>query len=304
MDHVSEIRAFNRFYTRLVGVLDEHINRSPYSLAEGRVIYEIATRGHTSASELARDLGIDPAYLSRILQKLIGSELVLVSPSAWDRRSNTLMLSTDGDAAFDLLNTGSQVGIEALIEPLSIAERDTLLAAMARIRSILDTPPAPAQLVLRPHRIGELGWLVHRQAILYNQQFGWNIEFEALIAGLYRDYEAAPAHPPRGLWIAERNGAVLGSVFVVPSQGLEGAAQLRMLYVEPEARGAGMGRLLVDQAVSFARSSGYGRIRLWTQSVLTSARRIYGGAGFVCVDTQPHHSFGKDLVGETWELVL
>ena len=148
MDHVSEIRAFNRFYTRLVGVLDEHINRSPYSLAEGRVIYEIATRGDTSASELARDLGIDPAYLSRLLQKLIGSELVLVSPSPSDKRSNRLSLSTDGDQAFYLLNTGSQAGIEALIEPLSASERDTLLAAMARIKTLLDAKSTPAQLVL------------------------------------------------------------------------------------------------------------------------------------------------------------
>jgi DNA-binding MarR family transcriptional regulator/GNAT superfamily N-acetyltransferase len=304
MDHVSEIRAFSRFYTRLVGVLDEHINRSPYTLAEGRVLYEIATRGHTSAAELSRDLGIDPAYLSRLLQKLIGSELILVTPSATDRRSNRLMLSSDGDEAFNLLDSGSAAGIKALIEPLSTAERDTLVAAMRRIRAIVGTSAAPVQLVVRPHRVGELGWLIHRQAVLYNQQFGWNIEFEALIAGLYRDYEVAPIQPPKGLWIAERDEMVLGSVFVMPTQGLEGSAQLRMLYVEPEARGGGIGRLLVDQAVGFAKTNGYERMRLWTQSVLTSARRIYSGAGFTCVDTRPHHSFGKDLVGETWELVF
>jgi GNAT superfamily N-acetyltransferase len=191
-----------------------------------------------------------------------------------------------------------------LIEPLSASERDTLLAAMARIKTLLDAKSTPAQLVLRPHRVGELGWLIHRQAVLYNQQFGWNIEFEALIAGLYGAYEATPDIPPRGLWIAEREGSVLGSVFVVPTEGLAGSAQLRMLYVEPEARGGGIGRMLVEQAVEFAKSSGYERMRLWTQSVLVSARRIYGGAGFTCIETKPHHSFGKDLVGEIWERVF
>lgn len=304
MDHVSEVRAFNRFYTRLVGVLDEHINRSPYSLAEGRVLYEIATRGHTTAAELSRDLGLDGAYLSRLLQKLIGSELVLVTPSPWDRRSNQLTLSKDGDAAYDLLNTGSEAGINALIEPLSIAERDVLLHAMRRIQMLLGAPDKPGQLLLRPHRIGELGWLVHRQSVLYNSQFGWNVEFEALIARLYADYETAPVQPPKGLWIAEKQGEIVGSVFVMPTAGLLGSAQLRMLYVEPEARGGGIGRTLVDQAVEFARQSGYGRMRLWTQSILTSARRIYGAAGFTCIASEPSHNFGKDLIGETWELVF
>jgi DNA-binding MarR family transcriptional regulator/GNAT superfamily N-acetyltransferase len=303
MTHIAEIRAFNRFYTRLLGVLDEHINRSPYSLAEGRVLYEIANRGNTSAAELARDLGIDPAYLSRLLQKLIGAELVQVSPSFSDKRSNRLVLSQDGDAAFAALDAGSEAGIAALLEPLSEPERDTLRAAMLRIQTLLGGRPASqSPLILRQPRIGDIGWLVHRQGVLYNQQFGWNAEFEALIAGLYRDFQFAPANPPRALWVAERGGVILGSVFVTPSHGLTDSAQLRMLYVEPEGRGQGLGRTLVDQAVTFARDNGYARMRLWTQSVLVSARRIYAGAGFELVDSEPHHSFGKDLVGENWEL--
>jgi GNAT superfamily N-acetyltransferase len=163
-----------------------------------------------------------------------------------------------------------------------------------------DAEPA-APVLLRPHRIGELGWLIHRQGLLYNQQFGWNIEFEALIAGLYGDFERAPQTPPKALWVAVQQNAIVGSVFVTASEGREGVAQLRMLYVEPEARGLGIGRMLVDQSVSFARDNGYRRMRLWTQSVLASARRIYASAGFVLVESQPHHSFGHDLVGEIWE---
>ena len=175
---------------------------------------------------------------------------------------------------------------------------------MATIRALLDAETAAAPIVLRPHRIGELGWLIHRQAVLYNQQFGWNGEFEALIARLYHDFAQMPANPPRDLWVADRDGAVVGSVYVTPYAGREGMGQLRMLYVEPEARGSGLGTTLVAQAVGFARASGYSRIRLWTQSVLVSARRIYAAAGFELVESSPHHSFGKDLIGEYWEKAL
>jgi GNAT superfamily N-acetyltransferase len=175
---------------------------------------------------------------------------------------------------------------------------------MRTIRAILGDAVEAAPLVLRPHRVGELGWLVHRQALMYNEQYGWNIEFEALIAGLYRDFEAAPTVPPKGLWVAERQGSIIGSVFVTPSADQEGSAQLRMLYVEPEARGLGIGRLLVDQVIRFARQSNYRTVRLWTQSVLASARKIYAAAGFQLVESAPHHSFGHDLIGETWELTL
>jgi DNA-binding MarR family transcriptional regulator/GNAT superfamily N-acetyltransferase len=303
-DAVSEIRAFNRFYTRQIGVLDEHVSRSRFSLPEARLLYEIAQRGHTTGAELSRVLGVDPAYVSRLLQKFLGEELVVLSPSVGDRRSNQIALSRDGDRAFAELNEASEAVVAELLRPLQASQRAALVAAMRTIRAILGDAVEAAPLVLRPHRVGELGWLVHRQALIYNEQYGWNIEFEALIAGLYRDFEAAPTVPPKGLWVAERQGSIIGSVFVTPSADQEGSAQLRMLYVEPEARGLGIGRLLVDQVIRFARQSNYRTVRLWTQSVLASARKIYAAAGFQLVESAPHHSFGHDLIGETWELTL
>lgn len=303
-DAVSEIRAFNRFYTRQIGALDEHIGRSRFSLPEARLLYEIAQRGHTTGAELSRALGVDPAYVSRLLQKFLGEELLLLSPSASDRRSNQIALSGDGDKAFAELDDASEAAVAELLTPLQPSQRAALVAAMRSIRIMLGDAVEAAPLVLRPHRVGELGWLVHRQALIYNEQYGWSIEFEALIAGLYRDFELAPAAPPRALWIAERQGTIVGSVFVTPSAGHEGSAQLRMLYVEPEARGFGIGRLLVDQVIRFARQSNYRSVRLWTQSVLVSARKIYAAAGFQLVESADHHSFGHDLVGEIWELEL
>ena len=303
-DLASDIRAFNRFYTRQIGLLDEHLKESPYNLSESRLLYETAARGRTSAAELARVMDVDPAYLSRLVFKLVDLGLLAVSPSPKDRRQNDIALTRSGDQAFARINAASDAAVADLLKPLPPARRTALVAAMQTIRAILGDAMPAAPLVLRPHRLGELGWLIHRQGLLYNQQFGWNIEFEALIAGLYRDFELAPTTPPKALWIAERQNAVIGSVFVMPSEGRQGTAQLRMLYVEPEARGLGIGRILVDQVVAFSRESGYRRLRLWTQSVLVSARRIYAAAGFTLVETQPHHSFGHDLVGEIWELEL
>lgn len=300
----SEVRAFNRFYTRQIGLLDEHIAKSPFSLAEARVLYEIAARGRTTAAELARDLGLDRGYLSRMLQKFAAMELSAMSPTPGDRRQNQLALTREGDAAVAALNGNSEAAVEEMLHLLGPAEREKLRSAMTTIRRLLGDRMPEAPLILRPHRLGELGWLVHRQGLLYNQQFGWNGAFESLIAGLYREFAEAPDSPPKALWIAERNQTIVGSVFVIPAAGHEATAQLRMLYVEPEARGQGLGRVLVDQVVSFSREHGYRRVRLWTQSVLESARRIYAGAGFALIESTPHHSFGKDLVGEVWELEL
>jgi DNA-binding MarR family transcriptional regulator/GNAT superfamily N-acetyltransferase len=301
---ISQIRAFNRFYTRQIGLLDEHISRSRFTLPEGRVLYEIAARGYTTGAELARVMGVDPAYVSRLLRRFLSEELVILTPSASDRRSNNIALSSEGDAAFAELDAASNEAVAELLRPLDATQRQALTAAMATIRGILGDRLEAGPLLLRPHRIGELGWLVHRQGLLYNQQFGWNMEFEALIAGLYRDFELAPPEPAKALWVAERDGAVVGSVFVMPSDRQPHSAQLRMLYVEPEARGLGIGRMLVDQVVRFAREHQYERVRLWTQSVLVAARHLYTAAGFKLLDAEPHHSFGHDLVGETWELLL
>ena len=301
---ISRIRDFNRFYTRQIGVLDEHMVRSQFGLSEGRVLYEIARNGHTSAGDIARALKLDPAYLHRILWKFSAANLVSTSPSLTDRRRNEIALTPEGETAFAELDTGSDEAVAAMIAHLDPARRQELVAAMGTIRRLLGDPPPDAPVILRPHRLGELGLLIQRQGLLYNQQFGWNIEFEALIARIYSEFETAPHRPPKALWVAERAGQVVGSIFVAPSEGREGTAQLRMLYVEPEARGLGLGTTLVRQVVDFARASGYRRVRLWTQSVLASARRIYEAAGFRCVETSQHHSFGKDLTGEHWELEL
>ena len=302
-DQTDAIRAFNRFYTRQIGLLNEHIVWSPFSLSEARVLYEISHLGHTTAADLSRSLGLDRAYLSRLLQKFLALEMIVLSPIPNDRRQNSIALTADGDATVASLNAGSNAAMRDMLAPLTGPERAELVAMMQRIRTLLgDSSASEGAVVLRPERVGELGWLIHRQAVLYNEQYGWNAEFEGLIARIYSEFQALPDDPPRALWVADRGGEVLGSVFVTPHATRPSTAQLRMLYVEPAARGVGIGTMLVAQSIDFARRNGYARLRLWTQSVLTSARRIYSAAGFRLVESGPHHSFGKDLVGEYWEL--
>jgi DNA-binding MarR family transcriptional regulator/GNAT superfamily N-acetyltransferase len=301
---VADIRAFNRFYTRLIGLLDAGMHESPFSLPEARLIYEIGRARGAGHRELAQLLGLDPGYLTRLNYKLIDAGMIASARSMTDRRVSNYALTREGEAVFAQLDHGSNVAAETLIAPLDAAQRLALVKAMRTISSLLGEPKPATPVVLRPHRIGELGWLIHRQGMLYNQQYGWNGEFEALIAGLYRDFEALPSTPPKALWIADRGGSVVGSVYVVPADGQPGVAQLRMLYVEPEARGQGLGATLVEQAVSFARGAGYRRLILWTQSVLVPARRIYAASGFTLERSAPHHSFGQDLVGETWGIAL
>jgi DNA-binding MarR family transcriptional regulator/GNAT superfamily N-acetyltransferase len=299
---IADIRAFNRYYTRQIGLLDEHFNDSPLSLPEARVLYEIDARGRTTFGELFRTLKMDRGYLSRMLRKFTDAGLTSMSPNLADRRSNTLALTADGDFIANRLNEKSNEAVAGLLYPLSADQRTRLAAAMRAIRTILGDAPADSPAILRPHRIGDLGWLVHRQGILYNQQYGWSIEFESLIARIYNEYEAAPTTPPKNLWIAEQNGEIAGSIFVMPSDGLPGSAQLRMLYVEPEARGRGIGKQLVDACVAFARDAGYDRMRLWTHSIQSAARRRYAAAGFKIVEEWDHESFGKQLHAEIWEL--
>jgi DNA-binding MarR family transcriptional regulator/GNAT superfamily N-acetyltransferase len=302
-EQTDAIRAFNRFYTRQIGLLNEHIVWSPFSLSEARVLYEISHLGHTTAADLSRVLDLDRAYLSRLLQKFLALDMVALSPIPNDRRQNSIALTAEGDTTVAALNAGSNAAMRDMLTPLSEPERAELVAMMQRIRTLLgDSTARQGAVVLRPERIGELGWLIHRQAVLYNEQHGWNAEFEGLIARIYSEFQAAPVDPPRALWVADRGGQVLGSVFVTPHATRPSTAQLRMLYVEPAARGEGIGTMLVAQSIDFARRNGYARLRLWTQSVLTSARRIYAAAGFKLVESGPHHSFGKDLVGEYWEL--
>jgi len=301
---IADIRAFNRFYTNQIGLLDEHIVESAHSLSEARVLYELAA-GAVTAAEIGRRLRLDRAYLSRMLQGFLGKGLVSAEENPDDRRQTLVALTAVGRSTVAGLNAGSDRAVADLLVPLSDSQRAELRDATLTIRRLLgDGIEANQPVVLRPHRVGELGWLVHRQGLLYNQQLGWNGEFEALIARIYSEYAQAPDLPPKALWVADRQGEVLGSIFLTPHPSLKGTAQLRMLYVEPQARGLGLGTQLVAQCVDFARQSGYRRLRLWTQSVLVSARRIYAAAGFELVESAPHHSFGQDLVGEYWELDL
>lgn len=299
---IDDARAFNRFYTRVIGVLDEHLAESPLSLAEARVLYEVAARGHTTGSELAKALGLDRAYLTRILQGFSTKDLVSYSPNPNDRRGNFIALTREGDKAYADLREKAEMSVAGMLAPLSPADRRRLADAMWTIRTLLgdDLPASPV--LIRPPRLGEIALVVSRQSEVYAGEFGWDATYEGLAAEIAGKF--AQAHDPEreACWIAEWRGDVAGSIFVVDAG--KGVAQLRLLYVEPKARGLGIGRSLVDQVVRFSRDKGYKKIRLWTQESLTAARRIYAALGFKLIESRPHRSFGKDLVGEYWELVL
>ena len=303
-DVVSAVRAFNRFYTRQIGLLNEYVAKSRFSLAEGRVLYELSKRGRSTGVDVAQSLGMDPAYLSRLLRKFVAAGLVVHLPGVTDRRSNETVLTREGDEAVAELEDLNDDAIDAMLEQVSPVDREALVAAMGTIRRILGEEPRRNPVILRPHRIGDIGWMIHRQGILYNRQFGWNIGFESLIASIYNEFQEAPASPPKNLWVAEQNGSIVGSIFVMPSDGLPGSAQLRMLYVEPSARGQGIGAVLVAQAVNFARDNGYQRMRLWTHTIQESARRVYDAAGFKVVEAIPEDNFGVKMIGEIWELTF
>ena len=299
---IAEIRRFNRAFARWLGLFDEHYSKTDYSPAESRMLYELAAAGHSNGAGLARAMGVDPAYLSRMLRKFVAEGLVAISPGVGDRRRNELALTREGDVEVAKLEAAADRAIADLIAPLSETERGELVSAMQTIARILDGEDKAASIVLRPHHIGDVAHVVARQSRLYADEFGWDGSYEALAAEIggkfLQDFDPAI----EGCWIAERDGRVIGSVFVVDAG--QGVAQLRLLYVEPEARGLGVGKLLVDQVVRFARDKRYSKIRLWTQASLVAARKLYAAAGFTLTESRPHHSFGKDLVGEYWELKL
>jgi DNA-binding MarR family transcriptional regulator/GNAT superfamily N-acetyltransferase len=302
-DPVAAVRRFSRFYTRQLGLLDAGLLKSPFSLTEARVLFELATRPGLTATDLSRDLGIDPGYLSRLLKSFEKRDLMTRAVSADDGRQALLHLTEAGRAAFAGLDRASRGQVLGMIGKLRPTEADRLVQAMQTVEHLMgEAKPRADQVVLRPHRLGDIGWITHRQAVLYAQEYGWDGTYEILaaeiLAGIVRNFD-----PEReGSWIAERNGSVVGSVFVV--RGSDTVAKLRLLYVEPAARGLGLGRRLVDACIGFAREKRYQTLTLWTNDVLLPARRIYQAAGFTCVAREPHHSFGKDLVGETWNLTL
>ena len=300
---IAAVRTFNRFYTRKLGVLGQHLLKSPFSLSEARVLYELAQGDKIAAKEIGTELGLDLGYLSRIVQNFDESGLIKREPLASDRRQYRLSLTAKGRQAFSRLERSSQEDVAAMLAPLSRDDGGRLIQAMARIEQLLETPACKSgPFLLRSHRVGDIGWIISRHGAVYAQEYGWDISFEALVAEIaaqfIKSYDPAREH----CWIAEVDGEPVGSIFLVKSS--DEVAKLRLLLVEKKARGLGVGRALVDQCVRFAREARYKKITLWTQSILVSARDIYLKAGFERIAAEKHHSFGVDLVGETWEMTL
>jgi DNA-binding MarR family transcriptional regulator/GNAT superfamily N-acetyltransferase len=304
-DRISAVRHFNRFYTRQIGVLREGLLHSPYSLTESRILFELAHRDSLTASDLCRDLGLDPGYLSRILARLEQQALIDKVRSENDGRQRLLHLTADGEHAFALLDQRSRDEVAETLNELSEGDQHRLLRAMHTIESVLDRGKGfkfSEPFFLRPHESGDMGWVAHRHGVLYAQEYGWDARFEALVAQIVADFINNYNPARERCWIAEMDGEIVGSVFVV--QASETIAKLRLLLVEPKARGLGLGTRLVEECIRFARRSGYQKLMLWTNSVLGAARQIYQKTGFTLVAQEEHHSFGHDLIGETWELTL
>jgi DNA-binding MarR family transcriptional regulator/GNAT superfamily N-acetyltransferase len=301
-DRIAGMRQFNRFYTRQIGLLRQGLLETPYSLSEARVLYEIA-QGETTAATLAQGLGLDPAFLSRLLRRLASRGLVARTPSATDRREAILALTEAGRAEFAMLDRRSQQHTAAQLGPLDETQQGRLVAAMRAIEELLGERVAPwGGVVIRPFRGGDLGWVLARHGAFYAEAYGFDRAFERLVAQIVADFLVRFASEREACWIAEIDGEPVGSIMLVDAG--DRTAKLRLLLVEPRAQGHGIGRRLVEECVRFARQAGYRRITLWTQSILTGARAIYQRCGFVKVAENPHRDFGVDLVGETWELEL
>ncbi|HYD69497.1 bifunctional helix-turn-helix transcriptional regulator/GNAT family N-acetyltransferase [Azospirillum sp.] len=300
LQRIEAVRRFSRFYTRTVGVLHEGLLGSPFSLAEARVVYELAHHERTTANELSEELGLDPGYLSRILRGFEQRGLITRQPSEADARQNILSLTAEGWEAFADLNARSRQEIGAMLARLGTADQDRLVAAMRTIEELMgDPPPRRAPYILRPPRPGDIGWVIQRHGVLYAEDYGWGADFEALVADVAAEFLRTYDPARERCWIAEMDGQNVGCVFVV--RKTDEIAKLRLLIVEPSARGHGIGARLVDECLRFARQAGYRRMTLWTNSILLPARRIYEKAGFQLVASEPHDHFGKDLIGETWE---
>jgi DNA-binding MarR family transcriptional regulator/GNAT superfamily N-acetyltransferase len=299
---VSAIRAFNRFYTRKIGVVDG-IASSPFSLAEARVLYELAHREQPTATDIRKELGLDAGYMSRILREFERRKLVTREQSKTDERQKFLSLTAKGRKAFAPLDERSNHDAAAMLGELSAAKRERLVGAVQTVRRLLGDAQEPrVPYLLRQHRPGDMGWIIHRQAILYAEEYGWDETYEALAAEIVAQFIRNYDPKRERCWIAEKDGAQVGAVFAAKAS--DEVAKLRLLHVEPEARGLGIGKRLVEECVRFARQTGYQKMTLWTQSILHAARHLYKQAGFHVVREEQHHSFGKDLTAETWQLDL
>jgi DNA-binding MarR family transcriptional regulator/N-acetylglutamate synthase-like GNAT family acetyltransferase len=308
MSTVAAVRRFNRFYTRLIGVLDEGHLHTPFSLTEVRVLFELAHRDAPTATEIAGELGLDAGYLSRLLQRLQRRRLIARTRSAHDGRHSHISLTADGKKAFRNFDRLASADVERMLDTLDDADQRRLLDAMSTIGRLLGDPEAAADrepaYILRPPHAGDYGWIIQSHGELYAREYGWNAPFEALVARVVADYitKFEPAY--ERCWIAERRGENVGCVFVQKDREREGVAKLRMLLVHPSTRGLGIGRRLVDECTRFAREAGYHTISLWTHSALTAARKIYADVGYTMIREEVHDTFGKPLTSETWEMKL
>lgn len=299
---VKAVRRFNRFFTRRIGVLDPYLG-SELSLTDVRVLYELAHRPGVVARDLMQDLGLDAGYLSRILKRFEAAGWLARTPSPDDGRQNLLSLTATGHAFFAPLQQKSRDEAAALLQPLSAAQRAQLVGAMARVEALLEgTTPSRGEVVLRDPVPGDMGWVVQQHAEVYAREYGWNSDFEALVAGIAADFVRKFQPEWEKCWIAELDGERVGAVFVVRQSRT--IARLRMLILSPQARGLGLGARLTDECIAFARARGYRKMVLWTNSCLTAARAIYTKRGFRLTKSEPYEGFGQQLVGETWELRL
>nr|WP_307683846.1 bifunctional helix-turn-helix transcriptional regulator/GNAT family N-acetyltransferase [Variovorax boronicumulans] len=301
---VKAIRQFNRFYTRRIGALDPYLG-SAMSLTDVRVLYELAHRETAVASEIGRDLGLDAGYMSRILRRFESEGWLTREPHARDARQSVLRLTEAGHAAFAPLQQKSRDEAAALLAPLAPAQRNQLVQAMGTMQSLLDPAAAPAKpqaAILRDPAPGDIGWVVQQHGEIYAREYGWDSSFEALVAQIAGDFLLKFQPEWERCWIAELNGERMGSIFVVRKSA--SVAQLRLLILSPAARGLGLGGKLVDECIAFARRKGYKKMVLWTNSDLVAARAIYAKRGFQLIKSEPHESYGKQLVGETWEMKL
>ncbi|HEX2286876.1 MAG TPA: helix-turn-helix domain-containing GNAT family N-acetyltransferase [Mycobacterium sp.] len=296
---VDDVRGFNRFYTRVLGLLRPNLAGSAFGLTEARVLFELAHGDDVAVSELRRDLDLDAGYLSRILSAFTAAGLVVREQAKTDGRRQVVRLTDGGRQAFAELDQMQAGAIDALLAPLDEGQRAELVTAMGRIRRVLGGQERRTGLVLRPPQAGDLGWVVERHGARYAAEYGWDITFETLVARIVADFAERGDTRREAAWIAELDGERVGCVFCTAADAAD-TAQLRLLLVEPSARGHGVGTRLVDECLRFAKGSGYRRITLWTNDVLVAARRIYERAGFHCDLREPHHSFGHDLVGEYW----
>lgn len=302
---VAVFRRFNRMYTRFIGTLNEGLLNSEFSLAEARVLYELAAREAPKASEIAEELGMDAGYLSRLLGRFERDGLLKRRASEEDGRFAELLLTARGKNAFARLNARSEEQAEGVLRGLVPGARMELIECMRKIEGLLEKGGSERRtFVLRPHRVGDMGWIVHREGIGYAEEYGWDETFEALVAKIVGDFLENFDVSKERCWIAEVDGQSVGHIFCVKHPEDPETAKLRLLFVEKSARGMGLGDALVKECLRFARSAGYKQVVLWTQSILGAAHRIYERAGFRLVAEKPHRSFGKDLVGQTWELRL